>query len=380
MKGALRGVTVLDMTRLTPGAFATLLLKDLGASVLKIERPGTGDYLRTLVPGAFDALCRGKRSATVDLKRPEGRLLFMELARQADVLVESFRPGVCERLGIGYNALRDVNPRIIMCSLSGYGQSGPLRSRSGHDLNYLGVAGALSLMGRPDGPPEHSTAIAIADFNAATIAAFAIVTALLERQSSGTGQWIDVSMTDAIASWTGRYLMEQLANPDADRQSMMRRPGYSVYETAGGGYITLGCIEDMFWDRLLEIVPQEHPLREYATPQDRAANVDRVEAILRNLFLEHDRSYWLARLEAADIPAGPVNQLGDMLEDPQLRARGVVRDDQLGKRPVVGFPVDMAGVDVTEPAPTLGEHSDETWGALGLTEPELRRFRDEGII
>jgi crotonobetainyl-CoA:carnitine CoA-transferase CaiB-like acyl-CoA transferase len=387
----LAGTTVLDLTRLTPGAYATMLLADLGARVIKIERPGDGDYLRTLVPAAYETVCRGKLSLTLDLKHPAGRDLFARLLAEASVVVESFRPGVAGRLGVDYPALAALRPDVIACSLSGYGQGGPYRELSGHDLNYLGVSGALGLMGRPDGPPEHATGIAVADFNAAVFTALSVVSAVLHRQLSGQGQHIDVSMTDCMLSWMVRYVNEAVTEPGASREAMMARPGYGVYQASDQRYLTLGCIEDVFWDNLLGLLPDGHELRAYDRPEKRRAEIGRVEELLRALIGSADRDHWLAVFRAADVPAGPAYALDEVPKDPQNLARGL--------RPVnppshetrvrggtgfveVPFPAKFSAFPPVErtAAPKLGEHTRDVLGAAGLTAAELDSLAAAGVI
>lgn len=380
---SLSGLRILDLSRLTPGAYATLLAADMGADVVKVEQPGSGDYLRTLVPPAFLYLCRNKKSVTLDLKTDAGRAVFYRLCESADIVVESFRPGVCARLGIDYATLLRVNPRIIMCSLSGFGQSGPYRDRSGHDLNYLGVAGALSLMGEPLGPPSHSTGIAVADFNASMFTVLSLVSAVLARERFGVGQYIDVSMTDCMSSWMGRYVAEHMSDTNRTRQAMMSRPGYGVYLCADGKYLTLGCVEDVFWQNLISALPAEHELQGYRASERREANQGTVEELLGRLFADRPRDTWLAQLEVADVPVAPVNMFEEIHDDPQLRARNLFVDnpDNPGV-PYQRFPV-LSSTNANRPperAPAMGENTNEILTEAGYGLDEIDALRRNGVI
>lgn len=378
----LEGTTVLDMTRLTPGAYATMLLSDLGADVIKIERPGDGDYLRTLVPAAYETLCRGKRSVTLNLKSAEGRDLLGRLLNVGSVVVENFRPGVGERVGLDHNSLARHRSDVIVCSISGYGHSGPYRDLSGHDLNYLSVSGALSLMGSPTGPPAHHTGIAIADFNAATFAALAVLAAVVHRSRTGHGQHIDVSMTDCMVSWMVRYANEVATDPNASREVMMSKPGYGVFDARDGRRLSLGCIEDVFWRNLLSVVPAGSELQKFADPEQRQSQRARVTDLLRELFATDDRDSWLNRLRAADVPVAPVNELQQVAEDPQNAARGLqpaANDPRYLEAP---FPAVFSGMATAErgPAPQLGEHNGEVWTALGIEADEIARLTARGVL
>jgi len=379
----LEGIRILDLSRLTPGAYATLLAADLGADVVKVEQPVTGDYLRTLVPAGFSYLCRNKRSVTIDLKSGSGKDVFYKLCESADVILESFRPGVCARLGLDYETVSHINPRLIVCSLSGFGQTGPYRNKSGHDLNYLGVAGALSLMGEPSGPPAHSTGIAVADFNASMFTVLSIVAAVLARERTGRGQYVDVSMTDCMASWMGRYLAERVSDESRTREAMMSRPGYDVYQCSDGTYVTLGCVEDVFWQNLISTLPVGHELQNFRSPDSRDANREKIEELLANLIAQESRDHWLDVFKASDVPAAPVNMFEEMLGDPQLRARAlfIENPDEPGA-PYQRFPVVFSDVSSREPvrAPELGAHTDEVLREAGFEQSVIDELRKEGAV
>src|SRR5215212_10301601 len=301
MSGALAGVRVLDLTRLLPGGFCTGLLADFGADVLKVEDTGLGDYVRWAPPryeGAdpsaasalFLALNRNKRSIRVNLKAHEGREVLLRLVREADVLVEGFRPGVMDLLGVGYERLREENPGLVYCAITGYGQDGPYRDRSGHDMNYLGLIGMLGLTGEPDGPPVQPAG-QIADVGGgALMAAFGILAALRERDRSGAGQLVDVSMADGALSWLALVAGRFLADGQLPRRGGLELAGglvcYRPY-ACRDGWVTLGALEPKFWQAWCRGVGREELVeKQFERPGSEAhAEVERI-------FLERTRDQW----------------------------------------------------------------------------------------
>jgi len=326
-RGLLHGLRVLDLSVWRPGPYATQLLAEIGADVLKVEPPG-GDPMRGY-PQIFASLSANKRSIAVDLKTAPGRDRVLELAAEADVFVEGFRPGVVQRLGVDYETVRSLNEAIVYCSVSGMGQSGPLTLAPGHDLNYLAWAGALA----PDGGPPVAPAIPVADLAGGMTAAFAILAAVVRRQSTGEGERIDVAMADVLATWTGA------AEPQADGVDAGARgvPGYGVFTTADGGSIALGVLtEDHFWRALCATVglPTEASL----TFPERMARVAVLQGQLAAAIAGRERDDLLADLLAADVPAAPVHDRAGMLEEAHFRDRGVVTDDPWAS-PTTGYPV-----------------------------------------
>jgi alpha-methylacyl-CoA racemase len=391
----LSGVRVLDLTRLLPGGFCSLLLADFGAEVLKVEDTGMGDYVRWSPPyyeGADDsaksalylALNRGKRSVRINLKEERGREVLLRAAREYDVLLESFRPGVLDRLGVGYARLREENPRLVYCAITGYGQDGPLRDRSGHDMNYLGLIGLLGLTGDRDAPPVQSAG-QIADIGGgALMAAFGILAALRERDRSGEGQLVDVSMSDGALSWLGlvaaRYFAEE------------RTPQRGELELAGGlicyrpyacrdGWVTLGALEPKFWQAWCRGVGRDDLIEhQFDRPgSDAHAEVERV-------FLERSREEWRAFASEHDCCLEPLLDLDEALDSELVRAREMVVElDQPGAdRPVrqIGVPVklDRTPGGVQGPGPVLGEHTDEVLEAIGYSAEEIDALKDAGAV
>jgi crotonobetainyl-CoA:carnitine CoA-transferase CaiB-like acyl-CoA transferase len=380
----LTGTTVLDLTRLLPGGFCTLLLADLGADVLKIEEPGRGDYLRAFPPLGktqsllFTALNRGKRSMTLNLKSPRGRELLLDLARRADVLVESFRPGVLARLGLGHAALRAANPRLIVCAISGYGQRGPLRGRAGHDLNYLGYAGALELFAPRGGGRPVVPGVQLADIGGGAFpAALGILAALLERERTGSGQVLDISMTDGALRWLALYAAEQWATGAAPAGGRGPLSGgyacYSVYATAEGRALTVAAVEPRFWANLCHMLGREQyiALQYAAWPEQ-----ERILADLDALFASRPLDEWLALFGDAEVCVGPALHLDEALD---LHTGSVFTLDQPGEGPLPQLG-GLLGATATRPAPALGQHTAEALAPLGLDDAAIGALREAGVV
>src|SRR5437660_1984325 len=336
----LEGLTVLDLSRLLPGGFCSLLLADFGADVIKVEDTGMGDYVRWSTPyyegadetarGAlFLALNRGKRSIRVNLKSDEGKQVLLRLARDADVLLESFRPGVLDRLGVGYDRLREENPRLVYCAITGYGQDGPYRDRSGHDMNYLGLIGLLGLTGDRDGPPVQAAG-QIADIGGgALMAAFGILAALRRRDASGAGQVVDVSMFDGALSWLGLVAARYFAEERTPHRGEVELAGslicYRPY-ACRDGWVTLGALERKFWQAWCRGVGRDDLIEHQFDPpgSDAHAEVERV-------FMERTREQWREFASQHDCCLEPVLDLDEALDSDLVRARKMVVElDQPG--------------------------------------------------
>ncbi len=394
MAGAFAGLRFLDLSRLLPGPYCSLLFADLGAEVIKVEEPGRGDYARRTRPfwgesdvgATFLLLNRNKKSISIDLKAETGKAVFRRLVGTADVLLESFRPGVMDRLGLGWEALRAENPGLVYCAISGYGQDGPYRNLVGHDVNYMGYAGALSVAGPRDGS-SLTPGVQVADLGGgALMAAFAIGAALHYRHESGQGQFIDVSMTDGVVSWLIPHLAAYFATGRVPERARERLNGgwpcYGVYEAADGGHVTLGALEPQFWANFCRLAGREdlRPLHHV-----QGADRDRVEAELRQLFRTRTRAEWVELLHQADVCAGPVLALDEVLRDPQLVHRGLfteVEHPTLGPVRQVAFPVQMSATParVVTPPPELGEHTDELLHGLGYDGATIEAFRRDGVV
>ena len=393
--GALEDVKVLDLSRLLPGGFCSLMLADFGAEVLKVEDTGMGDYVRWAIPkyeGAEDsasaayflALNRGKKSIRINLKEERGREVLLKLVREYDVVLESFRPGVPDRLGVGYERMRQENPRIVYCAISGYGQDGPYRDRSGHDMNYLGLVGLLGLTGDADGPPVQAAG-QIADLGGgALMAAFGIMAALRERDRSGEGQMVDVSMADGSLSWlamvAAKYFAEKVAPKRGDLELAGSLVCYRPYACADG-YVTLGALEPKFWQAWCRGIDREDLIpKQFERPGSEAhAEVERI-------FLERTRAEWQEFASHHDCCLEPVLDLDEALDSELVRAREmVVEVDQPGAaEPVklLGAPVKLSRTPAspTEPGPALGEHTRAVLSGLGYSDDDIAALTDAGAV
>jgi len=392
----LDGVQVLDLSRLLPGGFCSLLLADFGADVVKVEDTGIGDYIRWSPPyyegaqetasGAlFLALNRGKRSIRVDLKTELGKQVLLALVRDADVLLESFRPGVLDRLGVGYQRLREQNPRLVYCAITGYGQDGPNRDRSGHDLNYLGLSGVLGLTGEPDGPPVQAAG-QIADIGGgALMAVVGILLALRERERSGEGQLVDCSMFDGALSWLALVAAQALAGPRTPRRGELPLAGaltcYRPYKCVDG-YVTLGALEPKFWTAWCVGVAREDLVDHAFDPPGSAAH-----RAVSEIFAARTLAQWSAFGSEHDCCLEPVLELDQVLESELVAAREmVVTLGQPGaSRPVnlLGVPIKLSrtpGDPLRAPAPGLGEHTDQILAAAGFHEHEIAAMHAAGAV
>ena len=374
---ALDGLRVLDLSRLLPGAFCSLLLADFGADVIKVEDTGAGDYLRA--SGApFLALNRGKRSISVDLKHPDGRDAFLRLVGDADVLLESFRPGVMDRLGVGYERLREENPRLVYCAITGYGQDGPFAARAGHDTNYLARIGLLDLTGDPDGPPVQSGG-QIADLGGgALMAAFGILAALRERDRSGEGQLVDVSMTDGALAWLAMDAARHLAGGPPPSRGRAELAGglicYRPYRCADG-WVAFGALEPKFWKAWCAGVGRDDLADKQFEPVGSDTHRE-VEAV----FALRTRAEWEAFNDEHDCCLEPVLGLHEALESELVRARGMVVEVE-GAR-LLGTPVKLSRTpaEIRAAGPALGADTDAVLGEAGYGPDEIAALRAAGAV
>ncbi len=395
MPGALEGLRVLDLTRLLPGGFCTLLLADMGADVLKVEDTAGGDYIRWMPPfyggedqqregtgsAYFLALNRNKRSLRLNLKHERGREVLLRLVEDHDALVESFRPGVMDRLGVGYETLRERNPRLIYCPISGYGQDGPLTARSGHDTNYLALNGLLGLTGRKGGPPIQSAG-QIADLGGGGLmAAVGILAAVIERERSGEGQMVDISMTDGSLSWlamvAARYFAEQRVPHRGEPELTGGIACYVPYEASDGRWVSLGALEPKFWQNWCNGVGRPDLIEKQFEHPDSEAG-----AQIAAVFRERTRDEWTAFAGEHDCCLEPILDLDEALASDLVKARGMVVElDQPGIGPVkqVGAPIKLSRTpaDTSGAAPALGADTDDVLRELGIDPQPLR---DEGVV
>jgi len=387
MKRALQDIRILDLSRMLPGPYCSMMLADLGAEVIKIEEPKIGDPTRKSPPmieghsAPFAQVNRNKKSIAIDLKHAEGRGIFLKLAATADVVIEQFRPGVVDRLGINYAAVAEINPRIVYCALTGFGQDGPHRERSGHDLNYLALSGVLGLTTDDRGKPV-IPGVQIADLAGGMIAGFAILAALLARERTGRGQFVDVSMFDVMVSMLPIPAAHHFAGstiPVGGKYVLSGAyPFYNVYETTDGKFMTLGALEPKFWANFCRKVDREDLAARQFDAGERRENLFEE---MRNIFKSRTQSEWVALMSDADCCCEPVLSMSEAFVHAQTRAREMVRQsssvtDQLG------FSYKLSDTPPTEEsqAPALGEHTAELLDAMGITREERRRLKEAGVI
>ncbi|MCP3161635.1 CaiB/BaiF CoA transferase family protein [Myxococcus qinghaiensis] len=383
----LTGLRVLDLSRLLPGPYATLVLADLGATVVKVEEPEGGDYVRAMPPSRDDVgalfygLNRNKRSLTLNLKTPEGRDALKRLARTHDVLVESFRPGVMDKLGVGESVLRAENPRLIYCAISGYGQTGPDRLKAGHDLNYVARAGLLGYGGEAGGAPAFP-GVQMGDIGGGSLFALVgILAALHERERTGKGRLVDVSMTDGATAFLHMHLAARLFMGEQGMPLERGREAlnggyacYGLYRTADDRWLAVGALEAKFFAGVCERLGRPELLDDAYTPGEDGA---RVKAELTRLFAEQPLAYWAEKFAGSDLCVEPVAEGDEVLADAQLRARGLfveAEDARLGRKVThLLTPLRMGPTPLREP-PALGQHSREVLAEAGFTEEEMARL------
>jgi len=378
----LSGIRVLDLTRLLPGAFCTMLLADMGADVIKVEEPGTGDYMRwtpPLVDGQsvlFNALNRNKRSLTLNLKTDAGRELLLSLAETASVLVEGNRPGVMERLGLGWDALHARNPKLVMCSITGYGHSGPFASKAGHDINYTATAGVLGLNGEHGRAPA-PLSVQVADIGGGGLQpAVAILGALVAVERGGQGTRLDVSMTDGALSWLALPFAQAGAGEDVGRGAQRlsgRYACYRVYTCKDGRYFSVGALEPKFWGALcVALGTPDLVALQFGEGEEQS----RVHETMEAVFASRTRDEWAIELADLDACCEPVLELHEVAAHPQVAARGLLETRATGVevRPAVVMREDWRRMD----PPRLGQHSAEVLAEVGVDAARLEQLRRAG--
>lgn len=384
---------VLDLTRLLPGGYCTLLLADLGADVLKVEEPGKGDYIRWMPPFAGDvssghlALNRGKRAMTLNLKHPRGPEVLRRLARGADVLVESFRPGVMDRLGVGYDALSAENPRLVWCAITGYGQDGPYRMRAGHDINYIGFGGVLGIVGERGRAPV-VPGVQVGDVGAGGLmAAVGILAALAERERTGRGRFVDISMLDGVVSWLSVHAAAYSVDKEVPDRGAMRLSGalacYRVYRCGDGKHLAVGALEPQFWAALCKALGVPELIERQMAPTEEQ---DLVAARVQEVLETRPRDEWVRELADLETCVGPVNDMAEAFADPHVRARRMIVEAATPAGPVLttGNPIKISGDETPSGPlpgpPAMGEHTGEALAAAGYTPAEIDELRASGAV
>jgi len=384
----LDGIRILDLSRLLPGPYCSMLLSDLGAEVIKFEQPGVGDYVRDMIPEIFMSANRNKKSVTLSLKSEKGREIFYRMVEKSDVVLEGFSPGVTKRLCVDYDTVQKINPKIVYCSISGFGQDGPYRDIPGHDINYLGVGGILGIPGQVGVPPARP-GIPIGDLSSSLFAALSILAALRVRDSSGYGQYLDVSMTDGLVSLmsvrAGGYLATGKM-PDINEMGHLS-PANDIFETKDGKKVTLGALEEHFWTDMLKVLELEEILDdpEYSTHRKRIENGHKISEILKEKFLSKTRDEWVEKMSKARVPCGPVLTMEEVFSDPHILQRGLVKeidDKKHGKIKQVPFPVKFSKTPakIVGAPPDMGQHTDEVLEAFGYSKNQIDKLRKEKVI
>ena len=393
---ALEGIRVLDLTRALAGPFCTLMLGDNGADVIKVEIPGSGDDTRKWGPPFIEeesayylSINRSKRSLTLNLRDPRAKEILLNLAKDSDVVVENFTPGVMERFGLDYAVLKETNPKIVYCSISGFGQDGPYRNRSAYDQIMQGIGGLMSITGEPDGEPQ-KIGVAVTDIGAGMWAAFAIMAALHHRGQSGEGQYIDVSMMDGQVAWLTYQAAYFFANGEPPKRMGAAHPTlvpYQAFMCQDGKYINVAVGSARIWERFCQGMKREdlkdHP--DFADNSDRVRNRGSLVALLQEYFLTRPVAEWVKDLLAVNVPCGPINDLADVFADPQVLARNMYLEmphPTLGSIKQTGLPIKFSltpgGLD--RHPPLLGEHNQEVLGALGYSDADIQRLKDDSVI
>ncbi len=386
----LDGIKILDLSRLLPGPYCTMLLADMGAEVIKIEEPERGDYHREWLPkqgknsGYFIGINRNKKSITLDLKKEKGREIFYKLVKEADVIVESFRPGVAERLKIDFNTLKNINPEIIYLSLTGFGQDSPYKLRPGHDLNFLALSGILSFSGTRE-KKLPIIGVQIADYAGAVFGIIGIMAALLRREKLNEAQYIDIAMLDCLFSFlsmiSGKFFIDGIIPEPADGLLTGGFACYNIYETKDGRFITVGAIEEKFWERLCEIIGKDEWKKLVYKEKVQKELISELEKIFKGKTL----SEWIEIFKNEDVCVEPVLNLKEAFESEYSKERNIIftlknKIDGVVKQiknPVELFP----GIEKEHFShPQMGEHTEEILTKLGFAKEEIDNLKMEKIV
>ncbi len=395
MTGPLKGIRVLDLTRILAGPYATMILRDLGAEVVKIEQPGDGDEARDFGPFKNDfslyfmSVNRGKKSVTLNLKAPRGKELFLELVKSSDILVENFRPGTMEKLGLDYESLKTHHPSLLYAACSGFGQTGPYAMRGAYDMIIQGMGGIISITGEPDRPPVR-VGTSIGDITSALFTAIGILSALRHRDQTGEGQLIDVGMLDCQVAILENAMVRYFSTGDIPRPLGRRHPAitpFEVFESADG-YVVIAIGNNELWRRFCEHVNRPELIDDevFRTNALRTENHESLFPILAEIMHSRTTDAWVEALEVIGVPCGPVNTVDKVANDPQVLARDMIAEvehDITGTVQVPGLPIKLSETpgQIDAPAPNLGEHTSEVLiGLLGLETEEVNQLKKDGVV
>ncbi len=393
--GALKGIKVIELAQIMAGPTCGMLLADMGADVIKVEKLPGGDDTRSYTEpsirgesAAFMILNRNKRGIAVNLKKPGGLEVVKRLLADADVVTENYRKGTLEKLGLGYDVLEKLNPRLIYCAVSGYGRTGPYADKGGFDLIAQGFAGIMSITGEPGGPPAKS-GTSIADINAGILAALGIVSALVSRATTGRGQMVETSLMEAAIQqtyWQSAIFFATGVNPGPTGSAHILTAPYQAFPTKDG-WINVGGANQSNWERIVKVIgrPELAEDARFRTNGDRMKNLAALTPLIAERLLSRPSAEWILEFEAAGVPAGPVNKIGEMLGDPQVAARAMVLEvdhPRAGRVKTLGTPIKFSATpgEVTRAAPVLGEHTREVLEGLGYTSAEIDHLRNEGAV
>jgi len=391
MNGALEGIRVLELASYVTGPFAALLLADLGADVVKIEQPGQGDPFRgwgeKLYSATFCSLNRNKKSVTLDIRRDEGRDIFLKLAAGSDIVIENFRPGTMEKRGLGYEAIQALNPKVIYCSISGFGQKGPYRDLPGYDTIGQAMSGLLSLLTDPEKP--QGMGISFSDHLTGIYACYGILGALVHRMITGEGQRVETSLLRATLSFISENAARYFETGVVPRRAYRTKTAgvFAFVDKDGLPFVIHLSSPEKFWRGLLEAVGKKEWAEDarFRDRKGRTENYDLLTGLLQSIFNGGRREEWLQRLQAHDVPCAPLNTLGEVFDDPQVREYGFpieVEHPRMGKMRLVGSGVELSRTPpgIKMPPPTLGEHTGEVLGALGYSQDAIIKLKDLGVV
>ena len=394
-KGALKGIKVIELAQIMAGPTCGMLLADMGADVIKVEKLPGGDDTRSYTEpsirgesAAFMILNRNKRGIAVNLKKPGGLEVVKRLLADADVVTENYRKGTLEKLGLGYDVLEKLNPRLIYCAVSGYGCTGPYADKGGFDLIAQGFAGIMSITGEPGGPPAKS-GTSIADINAGILAALGIVSALVSRATTGRGQMVETSLMEAAIQqtyWQSAIFFATGVNPGPTGSAHILTAPYQAFPTKDG-WINVGGANQSNWERIVKVIgrPELAEDARFRTNGDRMRNLAALTPLIAERLRSRPSAEWILEFEAVGVPAGPVNKIGEMLADPQVAAREMVLEvdhPRAGRVKTLGTPIKFSATpgEVTRAAPLLGEHTREVLEGLGYTSAEIDRLQADGAV
>jgi crotonobetainyl-CoA:carnitine CoA-transferase CaiB-like acyl-CoA transferase len=391
----LSNVKILDISQIMAGPYCTMVLGDLGAEVIKVEKANGGDDSRQMGPyvngesTCFFQINRNKKSISLNLKDERARDIFYRLAADADVIVENYRPGVTQSLQIDYETMRAINPRIIYCSISGYGQTGPYSNKGGFDLVAQGMSGLMSMTGEPGKRPL-KTGIAVYDIGAGITAIYSILAAYIHKQNTGEGQHIDIAITECGLPWFAWEAAAYFAKGTVPQPTGSRHRVSAPYQAvkAQDGYLMLGCANQRTWERLCrDVIAREDLLGDerFVTNSDRARNVEALEDILEEILSQQPMKHWLGLCDTAGVPAGPINDFAQAMHDEHYLARDMVQEIShpvIGDMKTIGFPTKFSRtpLQIRRPAPLFAEHTDEVLHGIGMTDDDISSLRSEGCI